>query len=102
MPKTKITDEQAEMIKLFAETGLKAPELAREYGCTPDNINLILNGVTHKGYNRPRSDRRLDDAAVRNVKIFMKQGYTDSKISKITGIARGTLYQIRTGKSYRS
>lgn len=90
------------MIRMFADSGVTAADLAAEYGCTPDNINLILNGVTHKGYSRPRSDRRLDETVVRNVKTFMKQGYTDCKISKMTGIARGTLYQIRIGKSYRS
>lgn len=99
MPRNKLSDDQVAMIRVLRDI-YQPKALAREYGVSRDNIYLITSGRTHKGYTRPRSDRGMTPDTVRRVRRMIAQGASDRKISKELGVSRGSIYQLRIGKTY--
>lgn len=107
MNNAKLTSRDADFMRVFAEFGFKAPQLAKEYEVHPDTARNVLNGTSHTGKGLPPSAlRKLTDDQVRQIRAWAAEGLGEARIQnrlKTQGIeiGRSTIRQVINRVSYR-
>ncbi len=103
MPKRKLSDADAELIRTFLAAKVSPAALAREYGCSVSNVTLIRDGKIHTGKKIRRSDRTLSDDDVRTIRRLRAEGLTERAIGSAfpSPVGAGTVHQILAGKTYQ-
>jgi len=97
----------AEFIRLFAEFGYTAGQIAREYDVHPDTVRNVIRGNSFKPEgHRSRGQcnhRKLNAAQVRYIRELAATGLGEQAIArKINNvIGRSTVRQVMSGKTYR-
>jgi transposase len=100
---SKLTDRDANFIRVFHEFGFTKPQLAREYGIHVDTVRNVITGRSFHGQPAPSKSRKLTDDQVRQVRLWSGEGLGEVRIAKRLGnvIARSTVRQIVHRKSYQ-
>ena len=99
----KLTNMDAEFIRLFDEFGFPKSQIAREYGVHVDTIRNVVLGKSFKGSVLRNKNRKLSDDQVRQIREWAAEGFGEARIAKKLGgiIGRSTVRQVITGHSYQ-
>jgi DNA invertase Pin-like site-specific DNA recombinase len=102
-----LTEELVVKVKNDLLAGKKAQRIAEEYGVSPGTISNLKNGRAWKGIGvdiskteRLDSKRKLDAKDIPDIRHLISIGCTDTEIGKEFGVARGTIYRIRSGANW--
>lgn len=94
----KLTTKQADQIR--ALKGVESPvATAAKYGVTESNVRLIQDGVTWRSDRKFRPPLPPDD--VEQIRLIGRR-LSAAKLAKMFNTNTTTIYNIRTGNSYRS
>lgn len=98
----KLTQDQADMIRVFAEFGFEKPQLAREYHVHQDTVRNVLNGLSFTGDARKKTfqHQQPTDEQVRFIREQAREGYKEQAISTMLRgvVARATVRMVLDGK----
>lgn len=95
--------------KIFEEKTLCDSDIAREFGVTSGVISSIrlgktwrhVNGKTYP-LNGPNPKKKLKGEDIKDIRALFLKGKNDAEIGRIYNVARGTINQIRQGKTWRN
>lgn len=112
---SKLTEEDVKEIKLLLQKGLEHQEIAKKFNVTAGTITSIKNGKNWgyvkvegiddeqlKKYRHPRYGSKLDKEKVKDIKRLLKEGIKGSVIADLFGVARVTIYDIKSGKTWKN
>ena len=96
-------------IKEALASGISSMEIAKLFNVSPGTISNLRNGRAWKGVGiqlpkleRKDSKRKISASDIPNIREYIKNGASDSEISKIYDCARGTIYRIRAGQNWKN
>lgn len=99
----KLTQDQADMIRMFSEFGFSKPQLAREYHVHTDTVRNVLNGLSFTGDTRKKDFHHQPptDEQVRFIKEQAREGHKEQAIATMLRgvVARATVRQVLDGKN---
>src|ERR1700757_1783703 len=98
---SKLTHDQADMIRVFKEAGYTTGQLAKEYGVHADTIRNVVKGASFTAEPKdPKLDghrrlRKLTDDQVRVIRKMAGEGFGEHAISRQLGkgVHRATIPQ---------
>ena len=103
----KLTEKDVLEIQAAFEAGAKDFELAAKYGVTSGVISSIRLGKTWKHVSGkvfapsgPNPVRKLSAYDIPVIRQMFLDGFNDADIGRVYNVARGTINQIRQGKTW--
>lgn len=104
---SKLTRDQADMIRVFKEFGYRTGQLAQAYEVHPDTIRNVVKGASFTTKD-PSQDghrrlRKLTDDQVRIIRKMAGEGYGEHAISRELNkvVHRATIRQVMRRQTYK-
>ena len=107
---SKLTEEDViEIINLF-DNGIIDSEIAKEFNVTAGVISSIRFGKTWKHVTKGRTwteslgepHKKLTADNIPIIRKMITEGFSDADIGRVFDVARGTINQIRQGKTWKN
>lgn len=97
----KLTEAQAETIRLRARNGERIEVLAREFGVSTTSATRAANGHTWKKLSiEPRAARRMTSTSVaEEIRRLATDGVPRAEIARRFGVNRKTVFNIGSGRT---
>lgn len=99
----KLSQRDADFMRLFHEFGFTKSQLAGEYGVHVDTVRNVILGKSFRGEPLRSSRRKLTDDQARQVLAWAAAGLGEVKIAQNLGgvIGRSTVRQVINRESYQ-
>lgn len=107
----KLTNADAEAIKLLFVAGVRSVDIAADYGVSDGTISNMRSGRSWKQIrpdlvwampDRIKSTKKLTAADIPIIREMIAENESDTFIANHFGVNRGTIFQVRCGKNWKN